>query len=120
MVEGLREARQKQQGALGKQPGIARSRERSQNPTQPTGYLLSWSCKTKENMVLSLKSCCLAFCACPLLAARGVWNSTARKAEQGRDFFPSAIRLGGLVLARPEPPMSMGQHMVTAKWAEEQ
>lgn len=71
-------------------------------------------------MVLSLKSCCLAFCACPILAARGVWNSTARKAEQSRDFFPSAIRLGGLILARPEPPMSMGQHMVTAKRAEEQ
>lgn len=71
-------------------------------------------------MVLSLKSCCLALCACPLLAARGVWNSTARKAEQGRDLFPIALSLGGLILARPEPPMSVGQHMVTVKWAEEQ
>ena len=71
-------------------------------------------------MVLSLKSCCLAFRACPLLAAGGVWNSTGRKAEQGGDFFPSAISLVGLMLARPEPPMSMGQSMVTAEWAEEQ
>lgn len=69
-------------------------------------------------MVLSLKSCCLALCACPLLAARGVWNNTARKAEQTSSPVPSAW--GGLILVRPEPPMSVGQRMVTVKWAEEQ
>jgi len=65
-------------------------------PPQPTGSLLRWCCKREENMVVSLKKCCLAFCVCPLLAAGGVCNVTARKAEQGRDFFPSTISLGGL------------------------
>lgn len=81
-----------------------------------------WAGTTRERKTWYCPSKAASFSsyACPHLSAGGVCNSTAKKAEQGRDFLPSTTSLGGQTLARPNSPVSMGQGTVTVKWAEEQ
>lgn len=105
LAQGLSEAR-KAPRCPGRQPGIERSRERSQNPTQPTGELLNW-CKRKGKYDIGLKSCFPAFCVCPHLAARGLWNSTSR-------CFPSSCHslLAQPLLLFPDPVLYSRQYFV--------
>lgn len=67
-----------------------------------------WSgARGRKNMVLALKSCFLAFCAYPHLAARGIWSSTSR-------CFPSSCHslLAQSPLLFPDPVLCSRQHFV--------
>lgn len=71
--------------------------------------------RRRKNMALTLRRCFLAFCACPHLAARGIWNSTCR-------CFPSSCHslLAQPPLLFPDPVLCSRHYFVLFRFCPSQ